>query len=77
MESLFDLPRSILKREKAAVTDDSLSTRSLLGIPEDHKNVFKLLALHLNNAVTGSEYNWVRPSLWSALFGIKDKKGAR
>ena len=43
-------------------------------LPSTHKEVFRLLKLHMSNAVTGSAYNWVRPSLWSAVFGLKDKK---
>ena len=77
LESLFDLPRSIKKRETAAATDSSLSSHSLTSLPKDHVEVFRLLAGHLNNAVVGSEFNWVRPSLWSSLFGAKDKKAAK
>ena len=32
-------------------------------------SILNLLREHMSNSVKGSAYNWVRPSLWSALFG--------
>ena len=42
-------------------------------MPKDHVEVFRLLKLHMSNAVVGSEYNWVRPRFWTSVFGVKDK----
>eukprot|EP00981_Chlorochromonas_danica_P004509 scaffold911_cov162-Ochromonas_danica.AAC.12 len=38
-------------------------------LPRDQMEIFRLLREHMANAVNGSAYNWIRPSLWSALFG--------
>lgn len=40
-------------------------------IPRGHHEVLRLLREHMANTVKGSAYNWVRPSLWSSLFGGK------
>lgn len=39
------------------------------GMARDQVEVFRLLNIHLTNEVEGSAYNWVRPSLWTAVFG--------
>jgi hypothetical protein len=31
--------------------------------------LFGYLKQHLSNTVNNSAYNWIRPSLWSAMFG--------
>jgi hypothetical protein len=39
-------------------------------ILKDHDmEVYRLLFKHMGHAVSSSAYNWVRPSLWSAMFG--------
>ena len=39
-------------------------------IPMEHREIFKLLKEHMNQtAVKDSAFNWVRPSLWTAVFG--------
>lgn len=44
----------------------------MYGIPLEHLEVYKLLKQHMENAVNGSAYNWIRPSLWTAVFGGGD-----
>ena len=38
--------------------------------------IFRLLREHMINSVQGSAYNWIRPSLWKALFGTLAPSGA-
>ena len=38
-------------------------------LPEDYTEVFRLLNIQLTNITHGSAYNWVRPSIWSTVFG--------
>jgi hypothetical protein len=38
---------------------------------KEYEEVLNLLKQHMSNAVKGSAYNWVRPSLWAVLFGDK------
>jgi DNA polymerase alpha subunit A len=73
LESLFDLNRSIDKRNKLAVSDPTITTTALTKIPPDDQEVFRLLKEHMSNTVTGSAYNWVMPSLWSFIFGKENK----
>ena len=64
LESLFDVERA---KEKCANTEDLV-----LVPPEltDHqKEIFKLLKIHMSNTVENNAYNWIRPSLWSKMFG--------
>ena len=46
----------------------------LKDLPLDHKQVFMLLKEHMSNAIKGSAYNWVRPSLWATIFGQSTKE---
>ena len=46
-------------------------------IPKEHKDIYKLLRTHMNNTVSGSAYNWVRPELWSFVFGAAAGKQER
>ena len=43
------------------------------GIPKEHKDVYKYLRTHMQHTVSGSAYNWVRPELWSFVFGTANK----
>ena len=38
--------------------------------------ILRLLREHMMNSVKGSAYNWIRPSLWKALFGSLVTSGA-
>ncbi len=40
-------------------------------LSERDMEVFKLLKEHISNTIKWSAYNWVRPSLWSAMFTQK------
>ncbi len=43
---------------------------SLYEIMSRHNvELFGYLKQHLSNTVNNSAYNWIRPSLWSAMFG--------
>ncbi len=42
-------------------------------LPDEHAKVYDLLAGQMKHIVNSSAYNWVRPSLWSVLFGDKNK----
>lgn len=35
----------------------------------DELHVLHLLKEHMTNTIKWSAYNWIRPSLWSSLFG--------
>ena len=63
LESLFDLNKAIksLQSETEIVSYES--------IPEDHVEVYYLLKKHMSFAIENNAYNWIRPSLWSTLFG--------
>jgi hypothetical protein len=43
--------------------------------PKEHVEVLGLLRAHMNNSIKGSAYNWIRPSLWTALFGKMSTTG--
>ena len=60
LETLFDYERTKNKRK-----DDNLV------LIERHKEIFDILNEQMGNVVKGSAYNWVRPSLWSTVFGGK------
>lgn len=62
LESLFDVKRY---QARKSVDDKTLLTR----LSKDQLEVLRLLREHMSNSVKGSAYNWIRPSLWSALFG--------
>ena len=38
-------------------------------IPKRNVDILNYLKQHMSNSVNGSAYNWVRPSLWSTVFG--------
>lgn len=43
--------------------------RQIETVPIDHKKVFNLLKQHMNAiAVKDSAFNWIRPSLFTAVF---------
>lgn len=63
LESLFDVTRAVAKKPGC----------DLMLLPT-HKEVFDLLKQQMTNIVNGSAYNWVRPSLWSAVFGSKSSQ---
>lgn len=44
------------------------------GIPKVHKEIYKLLRTHMTHTVNGSAYNWIRPELWSFVFGSTGAK---
>ena len=74
LESLFDHKRLLARCRAAQVSsEDGAGPRQqaecLESLPADHKAVHDLLREHMANAVKGSAYNWVRPSLWAAVFG--------
>lgn len=39
------------------------------GIHKNNIEIFRLVSIHLAHTIQGSAYNWVRPSLWTAIFG--------
>ena len=49
----------------------SPSLRHTSELRKEYEEVLNLLKQHMSNAVKGSAYNWVRPSLWAVLFGDK------
>ena len=38
-------------------------------MPEDYREIYSLMKQHMNNAINGSAYNWISPSIWSSTFG--------
>ena len=90
LESLFDLVRACDKRSEATLDPKILSDanlaeiekenerkRLLEGVPREFKELTRLLHEHMRNTVHGSGYNWVRPSLWTAVFGKVLKTGGQ
>jgi len=82
LECLFSFDRAVKNRwraQKAAadgVSEQGVSdpTNKELksynhGIPREQQDVLLYLKTHMENSVNGSAYNWVRPSLWSTVFG--------
>jgi DNA polymerase alpha subunit A len=62
LESLFDFERVVKRRE--------LNMKDVQGvIGPSHIEVFNTLQKHMSNTIQWSAYNWVRPSLWEAMFG--------
>jgi hypothetical protein len=45
-------------------------------MPLDYQEIYNLLKQQMNNAVKGSAYNWVLPSLWTSVFGDKKAQQA-
>jgi len=89
VESLFDLARACEKRADATLPANILSDVTLADIerekekrrlmdsvPNETKELLRLLFEHMKNAVQWNAYNWVRPSLWSAVFGKVLRQGA-
>ena len=37
-------------------------------MPEDYREICSLLKQQMNNAINGSAYNWISPTIWSATF---------
>ena len=66
LESLFDFERyeKRMKDENANPQDVLQPVKSLL---KDETEVYRLLKNHMSNSVNASAYNWIRPSLWTAL----------
>jgi len=82
LESLFDLKSACDKRAEASLDPKILSDVNLSeiekekeskrlreSIPMQFVELNRLLHQHMANTVNGSAYNWVRPSLWTAVFG--------
>ena len=44
-------------------------------VPVKDEEIYNLLKEHLSNTIKWSAYNWVRPSLWSAMFQHKKEAG--
>eukprot|EP00937_MAST-01D_sp_MAST-1D-sp2_P000600 g600.t1 len=71
-ETLFDVKRSDEKlKEQNEKRAKSQQPTMDAPIPEHHKPVFKRLLATASETVQSSAYNWVRPSLWSAVFSSK------
>lgn len=78
LESLFDYDKANqrkIKMEKEKENADENTLTKLkpdlladIVIP-DHKSVYSALNEHMANSVNGSAFNWIRPSLWSTIFG--------
>eukprot|EP01040_Poterioochromonas_malhamensis_P001065 gene1065-1130_t len=61
-EALFDVPHYVAKKGLAKDEIKSMATF-------DELHVLHLLKEHMTNTIKWSAYNWIRPSLWSSLFG--------
>lgn len=60
LASLFDYDGYQKKLKRGTIT-------TLINLSPDDKEVFKLLHQHMTNSINGSAYNWIRPSLWTAI----------
>ncbi len=45
------------------------SRRVLDILPRQNMELLGYLKQHLSNTVNNSAYNWIRPSLWTSMFG--------
>ena len=43
-------------------------------INKNNIEIYRLINIHLIYTIQGSAYNWVRPSIWTAVFGGGTKK---
>ncbi len=59
LENLFDFGKACKKRD---------IEKNSAPVPIEHEKVFTLLSKHMHNTVQWNGYNWIRPSLWSAMF---------
>jgi hypothetical protein len=64
LESLFDVPR--LRTKKPLLSTDLALYN---WISKEQVGILGLLKEHMSNFIKVSAFNWVRPSLWSSLFG--------
>ena len=64
LESLFDY--------EGAINSLRIEKGDIKHLPDDHVEVYNLLKKHMSFAVENNAYNWIRPSLWSTLFGRSD-----
>lgn len=63
LETLFDVKRAKEKKVAAGIAP--------VPIPEAHARVLGLLHEQTKEMVSSTAYNWIRPSLWTAIFGGK------
>ena len=88
LESLFDLNRACEKRAEASLDPKVRSDINLAeiekekarerlreSVPRESRELTRLRFEHMRNTVSWSGYNWVRPSLWTAVFGKVLKAG--
>ena len=78
LESLFDASRAAqkLELENDKRVKQQLDLKSAY-VSDGHKEVFESSKAIVSEIIRSSAYNWVRPSLWTAVFGSKDKKKSR
>ena len=67
LESLFDVDKAVKKI--AERSEMPVSPAMLESLPKDHIEIFRLLNKHMSFAIENNAFNWIRPSLWSTLFG--------
>lgn len=71
-ESLFDWKRSERKLTKENEGRRSKDMTMLtVQLPKSHKEVLEEVKTLVSERIEQSAYNWVRPTLWSAVFGSK------
>jgi DNA polymerase alpha subunit A len=72
LESLFDFDRLKRRVMASSIADPNAAKRmqqAIDRVPEEHKRLFELLKQHMHMiAVKDSAYNWIRPSLFTAVF---------
>ena len=82
LETLFDFHRAVDLRAALIVAPELLQQPLLAEelkkreadkivslTPHDYVALMELLYKHMCNSIEWSGYNWVRPSLWSTVFG--------
>ena len=46
-------------------------------LQDNQAEIYKLLNAHITNTINVSAYNWIRPSLWSAMFQHKNADNSK
>lgn len=69
-ETLFDEPRAVVKLQESGAPNPPR-------LVPDHSVILGLLKRQMSETVAASAYNWIRPSLFSAVFGTRSKRPAQ
>ena len=67
--SLIEICSDALKYNSHGCTLSFLPCSLRTVLPTEQVELLRLLRQHMSHSVQQSAYNWIRPSLWTSLFG--------